>query len=313
MLDDYIETQSIAYKIIKNQVINDLVSHAYIIESNKSNVGMSFAKSFAKTLLCPNKYTNLNNCDKCTQCKNLDENNFIEFKIIEPNGNWITKEQIEDLQNTFMKKPIVGTKKVYIINHFDKMRQNLMDKMLKFIEEPLDGIIAILVTDNKNKIIETILSRCQLISLKTISEPASDNIIENIKNNIDFSKYKNIEINEEKIDKIINFISYYEKNKKKTLLFTKELWHDNFNNQEENDFCLNVILLFYKEILNYKIDNKIEIFKKYENILKDINKNNDINQISDKIVVIIEIINKIKYNVNQNLIIDKLIIELEKR
>lgn len=313
MLDDYIETQPIAYKIIKNQVKNDLVSHAYIIESNSSNIGLSFAKAFAKTLLCPNQNTNLNNCGQCNQCKSIDDNNFIEIKIIEPKGLWIANDQIEDLQNSFMKKSLVGSKKIYIINHFDKMRKQQMDKMLKFIEEPLDGIIAILVTDNINKILETIISRCQIISLKASSFKLGNNLIENINNTIDTSKYKNITIDEEKINKVIEFISYYEHNKEKTILFTKELWHDYFQNQEENDFGLNIMLLFYKEVLNYKLNKKNILFSKYEKLILEIANKSDIDTISRKIIVIVEIINKIKYNVNQQLIIDKLIIELEKR
>ena len=117
MLDDYKISQPIAFKIISNQIKKNLLSHAYIIETNSNIDGLIFAKAFAKSLLCPNKYFNSDKCNGCKQCENIDTNNFIELKIIEPEGNWITKNQIDDLQQTFIKKAIVGNIKVYIINH----------------------------------------------------------------------------------------------------------------------------------------------------------------------------------------------------
>ena len=156
MLDSYIETQPIAYRVITNQLKKDLINHAYIIETNGNGFGLDFAKSFAKSLLCPFKYTSNKQCIDCFQCNQINDNNFIELKIIEPNGMWITKGQIEELQNTFMKKAVVGSKKVYIINHFEKMKSNVMDSMLKFIEEPMEGIVALLICDNVNNIIDTI-------------------------------------------------------------------------------------------------------------------------------------------------------------
>ena len=74
MLDDFINEQPVAYRILKNSVINDKLSHAYIIESNGYSKSFDLALSFAKYLLCPSSYTNNTNCGECRQCANYRRN-----------------------------------------------------------------------------------------------------------------------------------------------------------------------------------------------------------------------------------------------
>ena len=71
--------------------------------------------------MCPLKQTNNEKCNGCPQCNNIDTNNFTELKIIEPDGQWIKKEQLNDLQEEFNKKALIGERKVYIINHAEKL------------------------------------------------------------------------------------------------------------------------------------------------------------------------------------------------
>ena len=121
MLDSFIEEQPIAYKILKNSIINNKVSHAYIIESNGYSKSFDLALSFAKYLLCPNNYTNNSSCEDCGQCLKINNNEFLELKIIEADGQWIKKSQLEELQLDFSKKSVVGNKKIYIIKDADKL------------------------------------------------------------------------------------------------------------------------------------------------------------------------------------------------
>ena len=304
MLDNYIDSQPIAYKIISNQLNKELVNHAYIIETNGCGFGLDFAKSFAKSLLCPFKYTNNSKCSNCFQCDQIDNDNFIELKVIEPNGLWITKGQIENLQNTFMKKSVVGTYKIYIINHFEKMKPNVMDSLLKFIEEPMDGIIALLVCDNVNNIIDTIVSRCQIISLKKIINIDSDDFIDKVKYMINYNNVEDELISNQFIDKTINFVKYYENNHNKTLLYTKELWFDNFKDGNSTYYALNIILLFYKDCLDFLLKKKISLFNDYNDDIIKVSNLNSIYSLTNKLDVVKNSMNKIKYNANLNLLID---------
>ena len=101
MLDDFVEEQSIVYKILINSLRNNKSSHAYLIETKGYPKSLDLAKAFAKYLLCPNSYSNNKECKNCYQCKNIDKNDFVELKLIEPDGQWIKKTQLEELQEMF--------------------------------------------------------------------------------------------------------------------------------------------------------------------------------------------------------------------
>ena len=63
-------------------------------------------------LLCPYNYSNSDKCVDCTQCKNIDKNIFQDIKIIEPDGLWIKKEQLDELQKEFSEKSVITNKKL---------------------------------------------------------------------------------------------------------------------------------------------------------------------------------------------------------
>ena len=168
MLDDYKDLQKISYRILKNTVSNNKSSHAYLFETNGYSKGLDFAISFAKYLLCPYHYTNSLKCNNCFQCEQIDSGSFGELKIIDSDGQWIKKEQLIDLKEEFSKKSINGKQKVYIINNADKLNVASSNSLLKFLEEPEDNIVAILLVNNRFQLLNTILSRCQILSLNNI-------------------------------------------------------------------------------------------------------------------------------------------------
>lgn len=306
MLDNYKLTQTVAYKTLINAVKKNKFSHAYLFETHGYAKSLDLVLSFVKYILCPNNYSNNEQCENCSICKQIDENNHIELKIIKPDGLWIKKEQLTELQQEFSKKAISGNKKIYIITEADKLNPAASNSILKFLEEPEENIIAILMVENKYQLLDTIISRCQIISL----------LNKNIGNlNTTYEKVKNIIINEnideEKLDKIVNFINYYEKNKKDTILNTNKLWHQYFTDKEIITDAFQIISLYYMDVINYSCGHKLNIFDKYENNIKEIANRNNVNQLIDKINIVLELKDLIKYNINISLLMDKLILRLE--
>lgn len=303
MLDDFSQSQKRNYDLIKNSINKNEFSHAYLIEGNNA---YEFALSLAKTMLCPKYNTNLKDCGECTQCKTIDDGNFPEIKIINPDGLSIKKEQLLSLKEEFKNKSIIGTRKVYIINEIERINQQSANALLKFLEEPEDGIHAILVTNSSFKILETIISRCQIISLMNSKEyDESFSTLKKINKTIKF------EFEKEQIDTIIDFADYYENKGIKTILYTNSLWLQKFKEKKDNIYGLIVLSIYYKEILDYKLQNKIDIFSDYLEQIKKIASKNNINQIISKIKIINDAKNKLENNVNTNLLFDKMIIELE--
>lgn len=323
MLENYKESQPIAYKIITNSIRKGRISHAYLIETNEYPKKMDFAISFAKFLLCPKNNVNLKNCNSCNICRKIDNGNFTELKIIEPDGQWIKKEQLTELQNEFSKKSIESENKIYIINGAEKLNSASSNSILKFLEEPEPGIIAILLTDNIYQLLDTIISRCQIISLHKpavleledkidcksqtllkIATQESNNMIE-LEEILSNENYHNM------IQSAIHFVNYYEKNHKEVLLKTNQLWTSVFTDKEKILFGLNIMILYYKDLLNVKIHRPLQFFEEEQNELEKHLKENTISMICDKIRVLMKVKEKTKYNINQSLLIDKVILELE--
>ena len=298
MFDNYIKIQNIAYNILKNSIKSDKISHAYLIETQGNDYGFDFALSFAKALLCPKRKTNNKQCFNCNQCQAIDDNNFIELEIVDTDDLWLKKENIEILQKNFNFKPIVGKLKIYIIKNADKIREHLANTLLKFIEEPEQGIVAILVTDNKARILDTIISRCQVISLKCDNKDNLDSELKKYDENI--------------ILTTIKFINYYEKNGLDTLLYTNSLFHDNLSDRNDYNIAFNIIIMYYKEILNYKLNNKLTNFIEYKDHLEEIIGIVKLDDAIKKIDIALDLKKTIGNNVNINLLVDKLIIDFAK-
>ena len=306
MLDNYKLTQTVAYKTLINAVKKNKFSHAYLFETHGYAKSLDLVLSFVKYILCPNNYSNNEKCENCSICKQIDENNHIELKIIKPDGLWIKKEEILQLKEKFKTKSVYNSKRIYIIEEAEKLNSSSANTLLKFLEEPEENIIAILMVENKYQLLDTIISRCQIISLL-------NNNIDNL--NTTYEKVKNIinneNIDEEKLDKIVNFINYYEKNKLDTILNTNKLWHQYFTDKEIITDAFQIISLYYMDAINYSCGHKINIFDKYENNIKEIANRNNVNQLIDKINIVLELKDLIKYNINISLLMDKLILRLE--
>lgn len=317
MLDEYIKEQPVAHKILFNSVNRNKVSHAYLFETNNYENGFDLALAFAKYLLCPNHFSNTQKCNNCLQCSIIDKNDYLDLKIIDSDGLWIKKEQLDNLQVDFSKKSLTGGNQVYIINHAEKLNTQAANSILKFLEEPVPNIIAILVTNNKYSLLDTIISRCQVISLKDGQVDLSNmSLIENIAHHLFNSQNAIKEFvenpkNGDIINKVLEFVYYYEKNGIDTLLFSNKLWHSLIKEKENITNALEIMLLFYKDILTYKLKNKLEIFV-IDSGIEYINKNNTSAKLCDKINLILKYKEKVKYNINSLLLIDSLIIEMEK-
>ena len=311
ILDNFKSEQPISYKYLINSIRKNKTSHAYIIECNGYTKGYDFSIAFIKFLLCPNHYTNLTNCNNCYQCKIIDNHNFLELKIIEANGQWIKKEQLSELQKDFTRKAVIGGQKIYLIKDAEKMNQAAANSILKFLEEPSPGIIAILLTQNINQLMDTIISRCQIIHLEKDSNNEDKKkkiagFIFNSQNEINEFLENDAEFF---IEFIMEYINYFEKNKYRTIILKNKKYLEIFDDRKKMTIGLQIMILLYQDILNYILDKKLEYFDNID-IIKNISLNNNIDTIYSKIKIIYSVIENINYNVNLNLVLDKLIIKM---
>lgn len=146
---------------------NKLV-HAYLLDGEIGTGTTEASIYMAKKLLCQNENPP---CLTCNDCKRVDNNSHFSYMLIEPIGDLIKKEQIEHLIHEFSMSSLENgktTNQVYIIKDADRMNTAAANSLLKFLEEPSVNHYAFLTTTNYKKILDTIVSRCQLIHFKPI-------------------------------------------------------------------------------------------------------------------------------------------------
>lgn len=259
--------------IVKNQKI----SHAYLIEINEQDNYMSIIKNFVKVLLSI-QYDESNEKMKEKISMQVDDEIYPDLKIIRPSGIFIKKEQLINLEKEFCKKSMLDNKLIYIIDKAEDLNDSSANTILKFLEEPYDNIIAILLTNNKYKVIETIVSRCQIISLTNVSADLI-NLDEKLTN------FVLAIINKE--DLIINFENYFN-----SLFLDKDISKKN----------LNLLVKYFGLCLNQKIVDNSQ-----ENLL--------INMEKDKIMkyadIFLKFSEKLNYNINLKLWLTDLLITVE--
>ena len=174
--DVLIKTQRVAFQTLANGFKNNRISHAYLISGSIESSLKDLALYLAKSLVC-SKLEPLA-CEECINCIRIDENNYPDFIMIDGSNESIKKQQIEELQETFSKVSLeVNGKKIYIIHLIEKATLGAVNSLLKFLEEPIDDVVAIITTQNISKVLATIISRCQLIRLKDYSSYDLENLL----------------------------------------------------------------------------------------------------------------------------------------
>lgn len=315
MFDDFRDSQFIAYSLLANSIRNNKLSHAYLIDGNNNEYGFDFVISFVKMIVCDERYSNYDKCNNCNKCKRIDDGNYTELKIIESDSLVIKKEQLLDLQSDFSRTSIEGTNRIYVIKDCEKMNKQASNSLLKFLEEPEDGIVAILYTNNINSVLKTIISRCQLIKLIRNKLVMEDNALMNFANVCCDNKESidNFLSDESKkgiIDAVISFIDYFENNGLDVMIYIKKFWYNKFLSREESNCALLLIVNFYYDVLKFKYKISDYFFGDYLNYIEDVSLKNTIDDIIKKIDVCISKSELIRYNLNVNLLVDDMVIEL---
>lgn len=161
-------------------ILNNKLSHAYLIELDNYDKDLSYVYSFIKMILCDVSYNELSSCNNPI-INQIDNNNYPDITIISTDNSVIKKGQLIDLQKEFSNKSLLNNKRIYIIFQSEKLNTSSANTILKFLEEPEDDIIAFLLTDNRYHVLDTLLSRCQVLSLKE-----NNNIINSDDSDLDF-------------------------------------------------------------------------------------------------------------------------------
>ena len=180
--------------ILKNQIKNNKVSHAYLFAGTRGTGKTSCAKIFSRAVNCLNPKDG-NPCNECENCKRaLDESTMDIVEMDAASNRRI--DDIRQLRDTVIYPPTDLRYKVYIIDEAHMITNEGFNALLKIMEEPPKHLIFILATTEVDKIPDTILSRTQRFEFKKIDRTLIQERIGNILDR------ENINMDPEAIDSI---------------------------------------------------------------------------------------------------------------
>ena len=155
---------------LQNAISMNKVSHAYIINGERSSGKEFVAKIFAMTLQCEKQGTEP--CGECHSCKQAMSQNHPDIIFVShEKPNTIGVEDIRNqINNDIMIKPYSGPRKIYIMNEGEKMTVQAQNALLKTLEEPPEYAVILILTANVDAFLPTILSRCVVLNMKPVAD-----------------------------------------------------------------------------------------------------------------------------------------------
>ncbi len=170
MTFDSVVGQSALTDTLKNAVKSGKLAHAYLFCGPRGVGKTTCARIFAKTINCEHPREDGEACNECESCKAFNENrslNIFELDAASHNG----VEDIKDLMEQTRTPPVSGRYKVFIIDEVHMLSKPAFNAFLKTLEEPPAHVVFILATTEKQKILPTILSRCQIFDFERMTIP----------------------------------------------------------------------------------------------------------------------------------------------
>lgn len=158
--------QPIVYQTLYHALKQHKLAHAYLFSGPKGTMKKETAYFLAQSIICKGDDFA---CEQCDTCRRILQNEYADMKYIDGSETSIKKDDILNLQKEFNKTGLEQAgKKIYILNHAENATPDALNSLLKFLEEPTNDMTAILIVDQLDRVLPTIVSRCQIIPFKAL-------------------------------------------------------------------------------------------------------------------------------------------------
>lgn len=162
MIKDVLKQQQpVVYHTIKNALECNKLAHAYMFSGPNGTPKKEAAYLLAQSVLCDEEGLA---CETCDTCVRVMKNEYADMIYLDGTSVSIKKDDIIKLQDEFSKTGLEAKgKKIYIIDHAENATVDALNSLLKFLEEPTNDMIAIFIVESIDRVLPTIVSRCQNI------------------------------------------------------------------------------------------------------------------------------------------------------
>ncbi|SDK59744.1 DNA polymerase III subunit delta' [Sediminibacillus albus] len=318
--------QPLAAKMLTNSLAKQRVSHAYLFQGNRGTGKKAISMIMAKSIFCQHQ-DGQEPCQHCKECQRIESGNHPDVHWVIPDGQSIKKDQILHLQKEFTYTGLESNQKVYIIEDAEKMTANASNRLLKFLEEPSKQTTAMLLTSNSQSILQTIRSRCQIMALKPLNASnlekqlqeeglslSNARLMSAITNNISEA----LEIsgddwfaNARKL--VVQLIEVLQTKPEEAMLFLNNLWLPHFKERQQLQRGLDLLILWFKDIVYSHVDNDDAIiFVNEQDKLTQSSMHWSKQQAADALRNILEAKRKLEQNVHPALVMEQLTLHIKR-
>jgi DNA polymerase-3 subunit delta' len=158
-----------AVRFLRQAVASNSTSHAYLF-TGPSGIGkMTLARALSTALLCQNEADGVP-CGTCRACRLLASGNHPDLHVVESErvGARLKIEQVRDLQRQLALTPVEGDWRVTILRRFEEATTSAANALLKTLEEPPPYVVLAVLTGDADRLLPTIVSRCQKVPLRPL-------------------------------------------------------------------------------------------------------------------------------------------------
>ena len=320
MKDYFKEYQQVAYSTLLNCKKNNRLPQAVLLNGYNDSPLLDLAKYFAKSIVCESEEA----CEQCLDCLRIENESYTDLIIIDGSSSTIKKQQIEDVQERFSMSALESKGiKIYIINQIENATTEAVNSLLKFLEEPTSDIYAIITTANINNVLPTIISRCMNIRLK--KAPKHQLVVDATKKNIPVEDALVLAYFLGSVDSIVDtyentpYLSIKDiviellnqMNEEEDLLYFSQIEISDVV-KDKNDFImfLELLEIAFLDIMNYNDNHEIN-YQDHRDLLQCLS--NKLDKIEEKLSTIMLFKGCASMNANVKLLLDSLIIKLERR
>lgn len=323
--DQLEQYQPTVLKMIAKSIQKGRVAHAYLFEGERGTGKKDVSLLFAKSLFCLNR-KEYKPCSECINCRRIASGNHPDVHLIEPDGQSIRKAQIEALQAEFTKTGVESNKKLYIIEHADRMTANAANSLLKFLEEPYSETVAILLTEQYHRMLNTIISRCQTISFKPLPPSVLADylkeqhvpghiasVVAHMTNNLEealelsrndwFAQARKI---------VLQLYEALNKSRFQALLVVQEQWLPHFQEKQQINLGLDLLLYIYRDLIYIQLgESEKVIFTDQLSYFNQQALTLSQKRLTENMTVILQAKARLNTNMNPQLLMEQLVLRLQ--